>query len=93
MNSHRTVILSFFARWYLLHNRRPATGVVFYYFNLLPVLKMIKEDNLGDTNKHYLTLHDSERESLFRELQNGAGGRKLLWDKKSRTRKRKIENI
>lgn len=44
---------------------------------------MIKEDNLGDTSKLYLTLQEAGSLSSqeFRELQSGVEGRKLLQDK------------
>lgn len=53
------------------------------------------KDNLGDTHKLYLTLHEagSLHSQEFRELQSGTEGRKLLEDKEERTRKRKKKNI
>lgn len=41
--------------------------------------KMIKENDSGDPNKLYSTLH--EVDGLLGELQNGMKGRKLLKDK------------
>lgn len=37
---------------------------------------MIKEDNLGDTNKPSLIVH--EKKSPFEEQRNGAEGRKVF---------------
>ena len=37
---------------------------------------MIKEDNLGDTNKLYLTLHEAH--SVLSRTANWAEGKKLL---------------
>ena len=41
------------------------------------IQKMIKEDNLGDTNKLYLTVYEVGSFSVSWELQKGTEGRKL----------------
>lgn len=49
----------------------------------LCTIKRIKEDDLGDISKLYLTLRELSSLSSpgSRKLQNGVGGKKLLKDK------------
>lgn len=52
---------------------------------------MIKEDNLGDTNKLYLTLH--EVDSFYpKEVQRGRRQEALI-GQRIRNKERQIENI
>lgn len=62
------------------------------HYEVMIIKKWLMKNNIGDTNKLYVTLHEMDC-LLLENCQMGGEGRKLLEDKEWKTRKREIENI